>query len=119
VKPSRIWIDFTDSLYKTSSSSNNKKLADLTITKITKKGNTHTVFIKNIGKKSAGSSYLGVLNGKNLIKKANVKAIGIGKTIQVKVTLDKKYSTKLKTFKVDYYNKIKENNKNNNIKIAK
>ena len=96
------------------SSSNNR--ADITISKVTKKGNSHTVFIRNIGKVNAGRSVLGVYDGNKLIKKVNVKAIAKGKTVQVKVTLDRKFNTRIKTFRADVTNKIKESNKNNNIK---
>jgi hypothetical protein len=117
VKVNKITITFDKNIGTFSSSglsSNNK--ADLTISKITKKGNTHTVFIKNIGKKNAPKSYLGVYDGKKLIKKVYIQSIGRDKTVQVKVILDKKYKNKIKTFKVDYNNKIKESNKKNNIK---
>jgi predicted outer membrane repeat protein len=93
--------------------------ADLKITKILKKSNTHTVFIKNVGKKNAGKNVLGVYDGRKLIKKVNVKSIGTGKTVQVKVTLDEKYKNKIKTFKADMTNIVKESNKNNNIKKIK
>ena len=102
-----------------SSSSSKKDLPDLTISKVTKKGNTHTVFIKNTGKKVAGKSVLGVYEGNKLIKKVNVKAIAKGKTVQVNVPLNAKFKNKVKTFKADYNNKIKESNKKNNDLRAK
>ena len=92
---------------------------DLTISKISKKINTHTIFIKNIGMATSGKSVLGVYQGNKLIKIANVKAIGAGKTVQVKVTLDRKFSSRIKTFRADATNKIKESNKNNNIMRAR
>ena len=102
----------------------NTAKSDLKITKITKKGNTRYVFVKNIGKKSAGKNTLGVYIGKTLIKKVSVKAIGIGKTLKVTVAIPKKYATKkfnnqFKTFKVDIKNVVKESNKNNNSFKAK
>jgi len=99
-----------------SSSSNSKNLkADLKIVKTTKSGNTHKVYIKNIGKKAAGKSVLGVFDGKKLIKKVSVKAIAKGKTVQVKVTLPGKYKNKIKSFKTDAGNLIKESNEKNNV----
>jgi len=100
------------------------KLADLKITKITKKGSYRYVFVKNVGKKSAGKNILGVYIGKKLIKKVTVKAIGIGKTLKVTVAIPKKYMTKkyknkVKTFKVDIKNVIKESNEKNNSFKAK
>jgi len=95
------------------------KLADLKITKITKKGSYRYVFVKNIGKAAAGKNTLGVYIGKRLIKKVSVKSIGIGKTLKVTVAIPKKYMTKkyknkVKTFKVDIKNVVKESNKKNN-----
>jgi len=98
------------------SSKNNEVLkADLKISKIAKNGNTHRVYIKNVGKKTAGKSYLGIYDGKTLVKRVTVKSIGIGKTIEVKVSLAQKYKNKIKTFKADYTNVVKESNEKNNI----
>jgi len=95
------------------------KLADLKITKVTKKGNIRHVFIKNVGKVAAGKNTLGVYIGKTLIKKVTVKSIGVGKTLKVKVAIPKKfmakkYINKFKIFKVDIRNVVKESNKKNN-----
>ncbi|MCL2114656.1 MAG: hypothetical protein FWH29_00365 [Methanobrevibacter sp.] len=117
IKINRLTITFDKNIETSSSSSSNK--ADLKIAKVSKKGNTHTVFIKNSGKKAAAKSVLGVYDGKTLIKKVNVKAIAKGKTVQVKVPLAAKYKNKIKTFKADYNNKIKESNEKNNDKKAK
>ncbi|MCL2115241.1 MAG: right-handed parallel beta-helix repeat-containing protein [Methanobrevibacter sp.] len=100
-------------------SNNDNTMADLKITKITKSGNTHRVYIKNIGKKAAGKSILGVYDGKKLIKKVNVKTIAKGKTLELKVPIAAKYKNRIKTFKTDYNNKIKESNDNNNVLKAK
>jgi len=95
-------------------SSNN--IADLTIAKITKKYNTYTVYIKNIGKKSTGNKfYLGVFDGTKQITRVLVNSLGAGKSTIVKVLIAKKYENKLKTFKVDSTNRIKESNKKNNL----
>jgi len=94
-------------------------MPDLTISKIAKGANTHVIFIKNVGLVNSKKSVLGVYDGKKLIKKANVKAIGKGKTVFVIVTLAKKFKNKIKTFKADYNNKIKESNEKNNIRKAK
>lgn len=91
------------------------KKADLKIYKIYKKGKYHYVFIKNIGKKTAGQNLLGIYFGKKLIKKVKINSIGVNKYKKVKVYIIKKYRNKIKTFKVDIKNKIKENNKKNNI----
>ena len=88
------------SSYSSSSSSSNKDLPDLRISKVSKKGNTHTAFIKNIDKKNTPKRVLGIYDGKKLIKKVNVKAIGKGKTVQVKVTLAKKFKIKLRLLKL-------------------
>ena len=107
----------TSSSSSSSSSSKNSKLADLTITKMYKKGNTYSAYIQNIGDKTAGKSKLGIYDGKKLIKQVNVKSIGANKATEVKVTIPAKYKNKYKTFKVDSTNKIKESNeKNNNFK---
>jgi len=94
-------------------------MPDLTISKIAKGANTHVIFIKNIGLANSKKSVLGVYDGKKLIKKVNVNAIGKGKTVFVIVTLAKKFKNKTKTFKADYNNKIKESNEKNNIRKAK
>jgi len=100
------------------------KKPDLKITKITKKGNYRFVFVKNIGKASAGKNTLGVYIGKTLIKTVSVKSIGVGKTLKVKVVIPKKYMVKkyknmFKTFKVDIRNVVKESNEKNNSFKAK
>jgi len=92
-----------------------KKEVDLTIAKITKKGNYRHVTIKNIGKKATGNKfYLGVYDGTKQIKKVLVNSLGAGKSTIVKVPIAKKYENKLKTFKADSTNRIKESNKKNN-----
>ena len=89
--------------------------ADLKITKITKKGNYRHVTIKNIGKRSIGNKfYLGVYIGKKRIKSTLIKSLGVGKSREVKVLIAKKYRNKLKTFKADGTNRVKESNEKNN-----
>jgi len=95
------------------------KKPDLKITKITRKGNYRYVFVKNIGKKSAGKNTLGVYIGKRLIKEVTVKGIAIGKTHKVRVFIPKKFRTGVKTFKVDIKNVVKESNEKNNSFKAK
>ncbi|MCL2116620.1 MAG: hypothetical protein FWH29_10430 [Methanobrevibacter sp.] len=104
-----------DSIKKAASSSK----PDFKISKTTKNGNTHKVYITNFGKKTASKSTLGIYDGKKLIKKVNVKSIGAGKTAEIKVTLPKTYKNKIKTFKADYTNVVKESNEKNNIFKAK
>ena len=88
---------------------------DLTIAKITKKGNYCYVNIKNIGNKGIDNSfYLSVYVGKKQIQKVLVKSIGVGKSTSVKVSIAKKYRNSLKTFKADCTNRIKEMNESNN-----
>ena len=94
--------------------------ADLTINKITKKGNYRHVTIKNSGKISTGKKfYLGVYVGKKHIKRVLVKTLGVGKSTTVKVLIPKKYKNSLKTFKSDSTNRIPENNKKNNVRNAR
>ncbi|MCL2116622.1 MAG: hypothetical protein FWH29_10440 [Methanobrevibacter sp.] len=120
VKPGELVLIFDSSLKSSSSSiSKNSKLADLKISKVSKKGNTHTVHIKNIGQNIASKSYLGIYDGETLIKRVVAKSIGIGKTTSVKVSLAAKYKNKIKTFKADYTNVVKESNEKNNILKAK
>jgi len=81
------------------------KQANLKITKVTKKANSHYVLVKNSGDKASVKSTLGVYIDKTLIKKVNVKALAIGKSLQVKVTIPKKYLSEthkntIKTFKL-------------------
>ena len=97
-----------------SSSSSSEKLADLTITMMYKKDNTYSAYIQNIGKKTAEKNKLSIYDGKKLIKQVNVKSIKAGKGTEVKFSIPKKYKNKVKTFKVNSTNKIKESNKNNN-----
>jgi len=100
------------------------KEPDLTITKVTKKGNYRYVFVKNIGNSGAGKNTLGVYIGNTLIKTVTVNAIATGKTLRVTVSIPKKYATKaynnqFKTFKVDIRNVVREINENNNSFKAK
>jgi len=91
------------------------KKADLKITKVFKKGNYRYVTIKNIGKKTTGKKfYLGIYVGKKMIKKVLVKIIPAGKYKKIKVLIPRKYKNKVKTFKADSTNRIKESNKRNN-----
>ena len=95
--------------------STTKKVADLKIAKVEKKGNYRYVTIKNIGKKATGGKfYLGVYDGKTQIQKILVNNLGVGKSTIAKVSIAKKYENKLKTFKADSTNRIKESNEKNN-----
>ena len=95
-------------------------LADLTITKIQKKGNYRYMTIKNIGKKSTDNNfYLDVYVSKKRIKTVLVKSLGVGKSATVKVLIAKKYRNSLKTFKVDITNRVNESNEKNNSRNAR
>jgi len=81
------------------------KQANLKITKVTRKANSHYVLVKNSGDKASVKSTLGVYIDNTLIKKVNVKPLAIGKSLQVKVTIPKKYLSEthkntIKTFKI-------------------
>ena len=91
------------------------KKADLTIAKITKKGNYCYITIKNIGKKNTDNKfYLGIYYGKKQIKQALVNSLDVDKSTTVKVSIPTKYKNKLKTFKTDNTNSINEINEKNN-----
>jgi hypothetical protein len=109
LKLNSINIDF-----KSSIGGSNSKLADLTVTKVTKKDSYHYVTIKNVGKKSAGKNHLGIYVGKKNIKTLNVKSLGAGKHTTVKVLIPKKNRNVMKTFQVDINNVVKESNERNN-----
>lgn len=102
-----------------SSGSTSSKKADLKIAKITKKGNYRYVTVKNVGKKVAGKNKLAIYVGKKKIKTVNVASIRAGKSVKIKVAIPKKYKSKLKTFKVDVSNVVKESNEKNNSLKAK
>jgi hypothetical protein len=95
------------------------KKSDLKISKIKKSGNYRYVYIKNVGKATAGKSYLGVYVGKKKIKTIKVTSIKAGKYLKIKVTIAKKYKNKQKVFKVDIKNTVKESNEKNNSLKAK
>lgn len=99
--------------------STSAKKADLKITKITKKGNYRYVTVKNVGKVAAGKNKLAIYVGNKKIKNVNVDSIKVGKSVKIKVAIPKKYKSKLKTFKVDATNAVKESNEKNNSLKAK
>jgi len=98
-------------------------LPDLSINKkdIKRTNNTYSikVFNKDFNRLQLGTSntcYLGIKIG-NYVKTVKVKALDYGQNTTVKITIPTKYISKkyTKTIKVDYYNKVKEENKTNNI----
>ncbi|MCL2116715.1 MAG: hypothetical protein FWH29_10905 [Methanobrevibacter sp.] len=99
-----------------------KYLPDLKIDSAFIYGRTAYISISNIGYSSSKPCQIGLKIGKTL-KKAHVKSIkpfhlnfNLKNTITVKIILPKKLvNDKLKTVKVDYYNKNKELNKKNNV----
>ena len=110
-----VTITPTDGTKVVSANSYPIKKADLKITKITKKSSYHYVAIKNAGKKSTAKKfYLGIYVGTKLIKKLLVSSIGAGKSVNVRVSIAKKYKNSLKTFKADSTNIVKESNEKNN-----
>ncbi|MCL2116770.1 MAG: hypothetical protein FWH29_11180 [Methanobrevibacter sp.] len=102
-------------------------LPDLKVNKAVISGRTCYIAISNIGNSTSKPTQVGLKIGKVLFK-ARVKSIRpfiiqghsdeswVKNNVTVKITLAKKYiNSRLKTVKVDYYNKIKEINKKNNI----
>jgi len=92
-------------------------LPDLSLDKKVKRsGNTYSIKVSNVGLGSSSACYLGVKIG-NYVKTVKVKALGFDKSTIVKITLPSKYINKkyTKIAKIDYYNKVKEDNKQNNV----
>lgn len=87
-------------------------LPDLEVYVYERKGSTYYFTIRNNGYENSKSSYLGIKYGKT-IKKIYVKSINAKQTTTVKISIPSKPTTI--TSKIDYYNKIKEENKKNNI----
>jgi len=90
---------------------------DLSISEnnIKRSGNTYSIKVSNSGLGSSNACHLGIKIG-SYVKTVKVKALGYGQSTTVKVTLPSKYISKryVKTVTVDYFNKVKEENKNNN-----
>ncbi|MDR2967450.1 MAG: hypothetical protein LBU74_05840 [Methanobacteriaceae archaeon] len=129
-------VKISDAVKITNSSLSSRKglsksvryLPDLKVSKAFISGRTCYITISNIGFSTSKPTRIGLKIGKVLIK-AHVKSIKpfipqehspdswTKHTTKVKITLPKKYTSGkyLKTVKVDYYNKIKETNKKNNI----
>lgn len=95
-----------------------KKEPDLKLVKVAKSSGNHVITIKNTGDADSKASKLGIYSNKKLIKTVTVPAIKSGKSKDVKVKLNSKYSKNKKTFKIDYNNKITEIYENNNVKTA-
>jgi hypothetical protein len=95
-----------------------KFLPDLSINNksIKRSGNTYSIKVTNNYYGFSNVCYLGIKVG-NYVKTVKVKALAFSQSTTVKVTLPSKYISKsyTKTVKVDYYNKVKEETKNNNI----
>ncbi|MCL2114999.1 MAG: hypothetical protein FWH29_02125 [Methanobrevibacter sp.] len=102
-------------------------LPDLKVNKAVISGRTCYIAISNIGNSTSKPTQIGLKIGKVLFK-AHVKSIRpfipqehseepwVKNKVTVKITLAKKYiNYSWKTVKVDYYNKIKEINKKNNV----
>lgn len=100
-------------------SGNGPAKPDLKVAKIKRKGKYRYVYIKNIGKAKAKANKLGIYIGKKWIKTVKVKAIKAGKSIRIKVFIPKKYRAKVKTFKVDIKNKVKESREKNNARKSR
>ncbi|MGL4670354.1 MAG: CARDB domain-containing protein [Methanobacteriaceae archaeon] len=96
-----------------------EKEADLKISKVSKKGTSYFVSVKNNGNGNAKGSYLGVYVKGKVVKKVLVQSLKPGQSKNIKVALSSKYTKSTKTFKADYTNKVKEVYKNNNSKKAK
>ncbi|MCL2115384.1 MAG: hypothetical protein FWH29_04095 [Methanobrevibacter sp.] len=95
-----------------------KFLPDLSINSkdIKRSKTTYSVKVTNNYYGSSNACYLGIKIG-SYVKTTKVKALAFGQSTNVKVTLPSKYINKkyTKNVKVDYYNKIKEQTKDNNI----
>jgi hypothetical protein len=91
-------------------------LPDLTLNLTKRSGNTYHIVVSNIDLGSSRSSHLGISIGK-YVKTAKVKSLTSGESTTVKVTMPSKYisRTHIKTAKIDYYNRVRETNKENNI----
>lgn len=83
---------------------------------IVKNKTTYSFKVKNIGSLSAKSCYIGIKVDK-FLQKIKINSTKSFEVIDIKIDLPKKYATKkyVKTIKLDYYNKIKEISKTNNI----
>ena len=96
--------------------------ADLRIVSMTRKGKYYYIKVKNYGNAKANKNYLRIYYGSKG-KNVAVKALNPGKytTVKIRTSYLGKYANKkyTKTVKVDYYNKIIESNKANNIKKLK
>jgi hypothetical protein len=111
------------------------KAPDLTISKINKKGNNYQVTVKNIGTatskkttlrleayylyKDKETGYMRDDPSKKYDKKFFIPSLNKGKSIIVKISINKKYRDSTKFFTVDPDNLITEKNKNNNAKTSK
>lgn len=95
-------------------------LPDLKIQNVKKSGNSYYLTVYNNGLGPSKACYLGVKFGSS-VKKVVVKGLYAGSYATVKVVLPSKYATNkyTKTAKIDYYNKVKESNEENNIKSFK
>ncbi|MCL2156951.1 MAG: hypothetical protein FWH54_02895 [Methanobrevibacter sp.] len=98
-------------------------LPDLSINikNIKRTKNTYSIKVFNMDPKGlqVGTSnpcYLGIKIG-SYHKTVKVKALSYGQNTTVKISIPSKYVSKkyTKTVKVDYYNKVKEENKTNNV----
>jgi len=98
-------------------------LPDLSINEknIKRSGRTYSIKVFNDDPErlqlgASGPCHLGIKIGR-YVKTVKVKALAYGQSTKVKVTIPKKYISRnyIKTVKVDYYNKIKEENKKNNV----
>jgi len=123
-------VKITDTVKITNSSLSSRKglskvykyLPDLKVDKAFISGRIAYISISNIGYSTSKPCYVGIKIGKTL-KKVPIKSINPlipgnnqKNKINVEITLPKKLvNNKLKTVKVDYYNKIKERNKKNNV----
>lgn len=89
---------------------------DLYLDEVTKQGNTYYLKIYNYGELSSKPCYAAIKVGKNVYKKYT-KSLKSEKHTTVKITLPAKYANSKysKIAKIDFYNKIKENLKSNNV----
>lgn len=87
---------------------------------ITRSGNTYSITVSNSGLATSKACYLGIKIG-SYVKTVKVKALNPTESTIVKVTIPAKYISNkyVKTIKLDYYNKVKGEDKNNNILQSK
>lgn len=76
--------------------------------------NDYHFLVFNDAYEHSKACYLAIKYGKQ-IKKMYIKPIKAGERLSIKINIPTKYLKYTKTLKIDYYNKIKEENEKNNI----